>query len=84
MDSHLFKTKSIEQLITDVERGERALRRSLSAWDLTLLGIGGIIGGGVDDRLGRDPRIRSRPVIPSPCVSMRVETRRSVGRHACY
>ena len=44
MDSHLFKTKSIEQLITDVERGERALRRSLSAWDLTLLGIGGIIG----------------------------------------
>ncbi len=23
MDSHLFKTKSIEQLITDVERGER-------------------------------------------------------------
>jgi integrase len=28
MDSHLFKTKSIEQLITDVERGERALRRS--------------------------------------------------------
>ena len=47
MDSDLFKTKSIEQLITDVERGERALRRSLSAWDLTLLGIGGIIGTGI-------------------------------------
>jgi APA family basic amino acid/polyamine antiporter len=47
MDSDLFKTKSIEQLITDVERGEPALRRSLSAWDLTLLGIGGIIGTGI-------------------------------------
>jgi hypothetical protein len=47
MDSHLFKTKSIEQLITDVERGERALRRSLSACDLTLLGISGIIGAGI-------------------------------------
>ena len=44
MDSDLFTTKSIEQLITDVERGERALRRSLSAWEMTLLGIGGIIG----------------------------------------
>ena len=47
MDSHLFKTKSIEQLVGDVERGGRALRRSLTAWDLTLLGIGGIIGTGI-------------------------------------
>src|SRR5688500_19627500 len=47
MDSNLFKTKSIEQLVSDVERGDRALRRSLSAWDLTLLGIGGIIGTGI-------------------------------------
>src|SRR5512134_1309615 len=47
MDSHLFKTKSLEQLVNDVEHGDRALRRSLSAWDLTLLGIGGIIGTGI-------------------------------------
>jgi APA family basic amino acid/polyamine antiporter len=47
MDSNLLKTKSIEQLIGDVERGGKALRRSLSAWDLTLLGIGGIIGTGI-------------------------------------
>ena len=47
MDSNLFKTKSIEQLVSDVEHGDRALRRSLSAWDLTLLGIGGIIGTGI-------------------------------------
>jgi APA family basic amino acid/polyamine antiporter len=47
MDSNLFKTKSIEQLVSDVEQGGRALRRSLSAWDLTLLGIGAIIGTGI-------------------------------------
>jgi APA family basic amino acid/polyamine antiporter len=47
MDSNLFKTKSIEQLVGDVEHGGKGLRRSLSAWDLTLLGIGAIIGTGI-------------------------------------
>jgi APA family basic amino acid/polyamine antiporter len=47
MDSHLLKTKSIEQLLGDVEHGGKALRRTLGAWDLTLLGIGGIIGTGI-------------------------------------
>jgi len=47
MDSNLFKTKSIEQLVGDVEHGGKALRRTLSAWDLTLLGIGAIIGTGI-------------------------------------
>ena len=47
MDSNLFKTKSIEQLVGDVEHGAKALRRSLTALDLTLLGIGAIIGTGI-------------------------------------
>jgi basic amino acid/polyamine antiporter, APA family len=47
MDSNLFKTKSIEQLVGDVEHGSKALKRSLTAWDLTLLGIGAIIGTGI-------------------------------------
>jgi len=47
MDSNLFKTKSIEQLVGDVEHGGKSLRRSLTAWDLTLLGIGAIIGTGI-------------------------------------
>ncbi|MGE0866742.1 MAG: hypothetical protein AB7P34_22795, partial [Vicinamibacterales bacterium] len=47
MDSNLFKTKSIEQLVGDVEHGGKALKRSLSAWDLTLLGSGAIIGTGI-------------------------------------
>ena len=47
MDSNLFKTKSLEQLVGDVETGGKALRRTLTAWDLTLLGIGAIIGTGI-------------------------------------
>ena len=47
MDSNLLKTKSIEQLVSDVEHGGKSLKRSLSAWDLTLLGIGAIIGTGI-------------------------------------
>ncbi len=47
MDSNLLKTKSIEQLVGDVEHGAKALKRTLSAMDLTLLGIGAIIGTGI-------------------------------------
>jgi len=46
MDSNLLKTKSIEQLVSDVEHG-RHLKRALTAVDLTLLGIGAIIGTGI-------------------------------------
>ena len=47
MDSNLLKTKSIEQCVSDAEHGGKSLHRSLTAWDLTLLGIGAIIGTGI-------------------------------------
>jgi len=47
MDSHLLKTKSLERIVGDVADGHKALRRTLSAFDLTLLGIGAIIGTGI-------------------------------------
>jgi APA family basic amino acid/polyamine antiporter len=47
MDSNLLKTKSIEQLVGDAEGGTKALRRTLTGLDLTLLGIGAIIGTGI-------------------------------------
>jgi APA family basic amino acid/polyamine antiporter len=47
MDSNLLKTKSIEQLVGDVEQGGKSLKRTLTALDLTLLGIGAIIGTGI-------------------------------------
>ncbi|OFV86406.1 MAG: hypothetical protein A2V74_12060 [Acidobacteria bacterium RBG_16_70_10] len=47
MDSNLLKTKSLETLVADVEHGGRHLRRALGPLDLTLLGIGAIIGTGI-------------------------------------
>ncbi|MFE9405215.1 amino acid permease [Streptomyces sp. NPDC006530] len=43
----LFRTKSIEQSIRDTEEPEHALRKSLSALDLTVFGVGVIIGTGI-------------------------------------
>ncbi|MFG2297665.1 amino acid permease [Streptomyces sp. NPDC048603] len=42
-----FRTKSVEQSIRDTEEPEHQLRKSLSAWDLTVFGVGVIIGTGI-------------------------------------
>jgi APA family basic amino acid/polyamine antiporter len=47
MDSNLLRTKSIEQLVGDAEHGGKSLKRTLTSMDLTLLGIGAIIGTGI-------------------------------------
>ncbi len=47
MASQLFKTKSPELLMREAEAPERKMKRSLSALDLTALGIGAIIGSGI-------------------------------------
>src|SRR5438552_16695627 len=47
MASQLFKTKSPEHLMQEAEAPERKMKRSLTAFDLTCLGIGAIIGSGI-------------------------------------
>ena len=47
MASKLFQTKSPELLIRESEAPERKMKRSLTAFDLTCLGIGAIIGSGI-------------------------------------
>src|ERR1700736_3334224 len=47
MASQLFKTKSPERLIAEAAAPERLMKRALSAFDLTCLGIGAIIGAGI-------------------------------------
>jgi basic amino acid/polyamine antiporter, APA family len=43
----VLRTKSIEQSIRDTEEADHQLRKELSAWDLTVFGIGVIIGTGI-------------------------------------
>ncbi|MFI0731898.1 amino acid permease [Streptomyces sp. NPDC021225] len=43
----MFRTKSVEQSIQDTEEPEHALTRTLSALDLTVFGVGVIIGTGI-------------------------------------
>ncbi|MFD3942641.1 amino acid permease [Streptomyces sp. NPDC058579] len=45
--SGIFRTKTVEQSIRDTEEPEHALKKSLSAWDLTVFGVGVIIGTGI-------------------------------------
>jgi APA family basic amino acid/polyamine antiporter len=46
MAANIFQTKTLEQLTGDIEKS-KGLKRTLSALDLTLLGIGAIIGTGI-------------------------------------
>ena len=44
---NIFRTKSVEQSIADTEEPEHQLKKSLSAIDLVVFGIGVIIGTGI-------------------------------------
>ncbi len=46
--AHLFAKKPLEKLMAESQEvGEHSLKRSLGAWNLIALGIGGIIGAGL-------------------------------------
>ncbi|HEY2038499.1 MAG TPA: amino acid permease [Edaphobacter sp.] len=48
----IFKTKSIDKLISESERPEHALKKSLGPVSLTALGIGAVIGSGIFTVIG--------------------------------
>lgn len=52
MDSQLFRTKSIDRLISDSENPEKRLKKSLGWLSLTSLGIGAVIGSGIFTVIG--------------------------------
>ncbi|HWF36944.1 MAG TPA: amino acid permease [Candidatus Acidoferrales bacterium] len=47
MDPQLFRTKSIDQLISNADQPEHRLKKTLGWLSLTALGIGAIIGSGI-------------------------------------
>ena len=48
----LFKTKSLDDILTSAGQTSHALRRTLGPVQITLLGIGGIIGAGIFATVG--------------------------------
>jgi len=45
--SQLFKTKSIDSLISDTQEESKKLKRTLGRWSLIAFGIGAVIGSGI-------------------------------------
>ncbi|ALA56624.1 amino acid permease [Nitrospira moscoviensis] len=45
--NRLFRTKPIDQILADADHPDHRLKKTLTAWDLTALGIGAIIGTGI-------------------------------------
>src|SRR6478672_8381882 len=63
MSSTLFRTKKVEQSILDTEEPEHALKKSLSALDLTVFGVGVIIGTGIFVLTGKVAKEQAGPAV---------------------
>jgi APA family basic amino acid/polyamine antiporter len=63
VSSTLFRTKKVEQSILDTEEPEHALKKSLSALDLTVFGVGVIIGTGIFVLTGKVAKENAGPAV---------------------
>ena len=48
----IFRTKSLNAILASTEEPEKQLKRTLGAFQLSLLGIGAIIGAGIFSTVG--------------------------------
>jgi amino acid transporter len=80
MPNPLFATKSVDQLRADAEHAH-GLRRSLTAMDLVLLGVGAIIGTGIFVLTGRAAAVNAGPAV---ALSFVVAGVASVFAGLCY
>ncbi|MEW1659541.1 amino acid permease [Streptomyces sp. NPDC093707] len=62
-DRGVLRTKSIEQSIQDTEEPEHALKKSLSALDLTVFGVGVVIGTGIFVLTGKIAKEQAGPAV---------------------
>src|SRR5215471_10366803 len=52
MQTQLFRTKSLDAILSDGEASEHRLSRALTAFDVVMLGIGAIVGAGIFATIG--------------------------------
>ncbi|MGW7574597.1 amino acid permease [Streptomyces sp. NPDC054765] len=62
-NSGLFRTKTVEQSILDTEEPEHTLKKSLSALDLTVFGVGVVIGTGIFVLTGKIAKEQAGPAV---------------------
>src|SRR5258706_428592 len=48
----IFRTKSLDRLVSEAELPSHQLKRTLGAFDVTMLGIGAIVGAGIFATIG--------------------------------
>ena len=83
MDSQLFRRKSIDQLISDAERPEKRLKKTLGWLSLTSLGIGAVIGSGIFTVVGTaiaGQRLDSKSILNAPLLEYLIHHSASFGR----
>ena len=52
MATQLFRTKSLDVLVSEAEVPQHQLKRTLGAFDVIMLGIGAIVGAGIFATIG--------------------------------
>ncbi|MFJ9409605.1 amino acid permease [Streptomyces sp. NPDC101393] len=62
-DRGVFRTKTVEQSIEDTEEPEHALKKTLSVLDLTVFGVGVVIGTGIFVLTGKIAKEQAGPAV---------------------
>ncbi len=83
MAPQLFRTKNIDQLISDADRPEMRLKKSLGWLSLTSLGIGAVIGSGIFTVVGTaiaGQKLSASSVLNAPLLEYLIYHSASFGR----
>src|SRR6266513_3412921 len=81
--SHLFRCKSIDQLLSDSENAEVRLKKSLGWLSLTSLGIGAVIGSGIFTIIGTaiaGQKFQASSILNAPLLEYLIHHSASFGR----
>ena len=83
MGAQLFRTKSIDKLITDSENPEKRLKKTLGPLSLTSLGIGAVIGSGIFTVVGTaiaGQKLQFKSILNAPLLEYLIYHSASFGR----
>jgi len=83
LHAQLFRTKNIDQLISDSENPEKRLKKSLGWLSLTSLGIGAVIGSGIFTVIGTaiaGQTLQYKSILNAPLLEYLIYHSASFGR----